>query len=55
MTGIYWDIHEEDITFVSSDTHKLVRYVNRAKAPGLDAHFVMPLQGGQHYPLADHE
>lgn len=42
MTGIYWDIHEEDITFVSSDTHKLVRYVNRAKAPGLDAHFVMP-------------
>lgn len=42
MTGIYWDIHEEDITFVSSDTHKLVRYVNRAKAPGLEAHFIMP-------------
>ena len=28
MTGIYWDIHEGDITFVASDTHKLVRYIN---------------------------
>ena len=42
MTGIYWDIHEEDITFVSSDTHKLVRYINREKAPGLTAAFVLP-------------
>ncbi|MDE6027399.1 MAG: DNA polymerase III subunit beta, partial [Muribaculaceae bacterium] len=33
MTGIYWDIHESDITFVSSDTHKLVRYINREYAP----------------------
>ena len=25
MMGIYWDIHPGDITFVSSDTHKLVK------------------------------
>ncbi|MDE6297665.1 MAG: DNA polymerase III subunit beta, partial [Muribaculaceae bacterium] len=42
MTGIFWDIHEEDITFVSSDTHKLVRYINREYAPGFPASFIMP-------------
>ncbi len=33
MTGIYFDIHNEDITFVSSDTHKLVKYVNKGIGP----------------------
>lgn len=42
MTGIYWDIHSEYMTFVSSDTHKLVRYINTEKAPGLEAAFVLP-------------
>lgn len=42
MTGICWDIHEGDITFVSSDTHKLVRYINRTFAPGFHANFIMP-------------
>lgn len=42
MTGIYWDIHEGDITFVSSDTHKLVRYINTEKAPEVTASFIMP-------------
>lgn len=42
MTGIYWDLHEGDITFVSSDTHKLVRYINRQYAPGFDASFILP-------------
>lgn len=42
MTGIFWDIHESDITFVSSDTHKLVKYVNSECAPGLTASFIMP-------------
>ena len=41
MMGIYWDIHPGDITFVSSDTHKLVKYVNTEKAPGLESSFVM--------------
>lgn len=42
MTGIYWDIHESDVTFVSSDTHKLVRYINSEKAPGMEASFILP-------------
>lgn len=42
MTGIYFDIHNDDITFVSSDTHKLVRYINSEKAPGLEAAFILP-------------
>lgn len=42
MTGIYWDIHDTDITFVASDTHKLVRYINEEKAPGFSASFILP-------------
>ena len=42
MRGICWDIHEKDITFVSSDTHKLVRYINREYAPGFTSTFIMP-------------
>lgn len=42
MTGIYWDIHEGDITFVASDTHKLVRYINTEANPGINRGFIMP-------------
>ncbi|MDE5887889.1 MAG: DNA polymerase III subunit beta [Muribaculaceae bacterium] len=42
MTGIYWDIHEGDITFVASDTHKLVRYINAQADPGINKSFIMP-------------
>ena len=42
MTGIYWDIHEKDIVFVASDTHKLVRYITREVAPGFERGFIMP-------------
>lgn len=42
MTGIYWDIHEGDITFVASDTHKLVRYINTNVNPGVERGFIMP-------------
>lgn len=42
MTGIFWDIHPEDITFVSSDTHKLVRYINSSIKPGVEFSFTMP-------------
>ncbi|MDE5674184.1 MAG: DNA polymerase III subunit beta, partial [Muribaculaceae bacterium] len=42
MTGIYWDIHEGDITFVASDTHKLVRYINTEVNPGINRGFIMP-------------
>ena len=42
MMGIYWDIHNDDITFVSSDTHKLVRYVNSEVQPGMERSFITP-------------
>lgn len=42
MTGIYWDIHEDDIVFVASDTHKLVRYTTREVRPGFNRGFIMP-------------
>lgn len=42
MTGIYWDIHEDNIVFVASDTHKLVRYTTREVAPGFQRGFIMP-------------
>lgn len=42
MTGIFFDIHEKDITFVSSDTHKLVRYINTEDAPGIERSFILP-------------
>lgn len=42
MTGIYWDVHPGDITFVASDTHKLVRYINNQCDPGVETSFIMP-------------
>lgn len=42
MTGIFWDIHEGDITFVASDTHKLVRYINYEVSPEIVRSFIMP-------------
>lgn len=42
MTGIFWDITPDKITFVSSDTHKLVRYINTESQPGVTASFIMP-------------
>lgn len=42
MTGIFWDIKEDHIVFVSTDTHKLVKYINRQAAPGFEGGFVLP-------------
>ena len=42
MTGILWDVKPDNITFVSSDTHKLVRYINSERAPEVEKMFVMP-------------
>lgn len=44
MTGIFFDIHKEDITFVSTDTRKLVRYVNSMAAPGVETSFILPVK-----------
>lgn len=42
MMGIYWDVMEEGITFVATDTRKLVRYRNNIAAPGVTTSFIVP-------------
>ena len=42
MMGVLWDIKPEDIVFVASDTHKLVRYVNSRVQPGFEGSFILP-------------
>lgn len=42
MTGIYLDVHQEDITFAGTDGRKLVRYINREVKPGLETSFILP-------------
>lgn len=50
MTGVYWDIcpvgddgqQQPGITFVASDTHKLVRYINTEVNPEHTTSFIMP-------------
>jgi len=42
MNGVYFDIHEEDLTFVSSDSHKLVRFKNETIKTGNNAAFILP-------------
>lgn len=42
MTGIYFDITPQNITFASSDTHKLVRYINSTVQPGITDSFILP-------------
>lgn len=42
MMGIYLDIVPEKITFVATDTRKLVRYINSSAAPGVETAFILP-------------
>lgn len=50
MTGLFWDICRQEndgtavpgITFVATDTHKLVRYINTEVNPGVTTSFIMP-------------
>lgn len=42
MTGVYWDFHEDSLTFVGSDTHKLVRYTNSTYKPNRETSFILP-------------
>lgn len=42
MTGILWDFKTDNMTFVSTDTHILVKYVNRSVAPDMEHQFVLP-------------
>ncbi len=42
MTGILWDVKSDCTCFVSTDTHKLVKYCTKAMHPGFERQFVMP-------------
>ena len=44
MMGILWDIKEDGITFVATDTRKLVRYIDRTSAPGITASCIVPVK-----------
>ncbi|MDE6126577.1 MAG: DNA polymerase III subunit beta [Muribaculaceae bacterium] len=44
MMGILWDIKEDGITFVATDTRKLVRYINKTSAPGIAASCIVPVK-----------
>lgn len=42
MQGVLMDIDEESLTFVATDTRKLVRYIDRRTAPGVKGSCVIP-------------
>jgi DNA polymerase-3 subunit beta len=42
MAGIYLDIQPENLTFVASDGHKLVRLRNKSVATGIAASLILP-------------
>lgn len=42
MMGILCDIKPEEVVFVATDTHKLVRYINSRIAPGIAGSFILP-------------
>lgn len=47
MMGIYWDVMVDGITFVATDTRKLVRYRNSMTAPGVTTSCIMPTKPAQ--------
>lgn len=40
--GIFWDIKADGITFVASDSHKLVRYTKSNVVPNMERTFILP-------------
>lgn len=44
MMGILWDVKDDKIVFVSTDTRKLVRYSNATAAPGVECSFILPFK-----------
>ena len=44
MMGILWDIKPDAITFVATDTRKLVRYKNSLSAPGVEGSCILPIK-----------
>lgn len=44
MMGILWDIKADGITFVATDTRKLVKYHSTMAAPGVECSCIIPLK-----------
>lgn len=44
MMGILWDIKPDAITFVATDTRKLVKYRNELSAPGVEGSCIIPIK-----------
>ena len=44
MMGILWDLNPDSITFVSTDSRKLVKYQNTESAPGVEGSFILPVK-----------
>ncbi len=44
MMGIFWDVKPEGITFVATDTRKLVKYFSALSAPGVTGSCIMPVK-----------
>lgn len=44
MMGILWDIKSDNITFVATDTRKLVKYRNSLSQPGVEGSFILPVK-----------
>ncbi len=42
MKGVLFDVVEDKITFVATDTHKLVRYIDSRTAPNVQGSFLVP-------------
>lgn len=42
MNGIYFDIREDQLVFVASDSKKLVRLINNSVKAGFTANFILP-------------
>lgn len=42
MTGVFFDIRQDNVTFVATDAHKLVRFRSMALQPDLVANFILP-------------
>ena len=44
MKGVYFDITNDNIAFVSTDTHKLVRYIDNRVKPGFVGSCIVPVK-----------
>lgn len=44
MKGVFFDLKPDSITFVATDTHKLVRYTDSRVTPGSEGSCIMPVK-----------